>query len=252
MENIIELENVNFSYFRGQKTIENVSLKIKKNDFLAIIGPNGGGKSTLLKLMLGLLKPSSGKIRIAGKKPEKGRHYAGYVPQHFNFDFQFPMTVLDVVLMGRLFATRPGKKYTNEDINIAKRSLKQVEMSGFEDRQISMLSGGQRQRVLIARALAVQPRVLLLDEPVSSIDSNWQASFYQILKKLNKSMAIVIVTHNMGFVSTYIKKIACMNITLHYHGSTKEGIEHLSGDYQCPVEMVAHGVPHRVLGEHNH
>lgn len=250
MQNIIELKKISFSYFRGQDVLNDVDLEVEKNDFLGIIGPNGGGKSTLLKIILGILKPKKGRIKVFGQRPESGRHFIGYVPQYFSFDFQFPMTVMDVVLMGRLFSKRPGHKYDENDMKIARQALKKVEMLDFKERQISELSGGQRQRILIARALAVRPKALILDEPVSSIDSAWQPKFYKLLKDLNKDTAIIMVTHNVGMISSYVDKIACLNTTLHYHGSTKEGIEHLSKSYKCPVEIIAHGVPHRVLGEH--
>ncbi len=252
MKHAIEIKDLSFSYFRGQRVIENVYLNVEKNDFLGVIGPNGGGKTTLLKLVLGLLKPSSGEVKVFGKSPEEGRKNIGYVPQYFNFDFDFPISVMETVLMGRLSKTVPGRGYGKNDLEIAKKALREVEMQRLEQRQIGTLSGGQRQRVLIARAMAAEPKALLLDEPVSGIDPAWQEKFYELLKRINKKMAIVMVTHNMGFVSSYVEKIACLNITMYYHGSTKEGIEQLSNDYKCPVEMIAHGIPHRVLKDHKH
>ncbi|MGM5482775.1 MAG: metal ABC transporter ATP-binding protein [Nanobdellota archaeon] len=250
MKKIIELENVSFSYFKSEKTLEDVNLTVYNKDFLGIIGPNGGGKSTLLKLILGLLKQDSGKIKLFGLNPKKGRKFLGYVPQYFAFDFQFPMTVLDVVLMGRLVKRGLGKKFVKQDYDIAYEALEKTGMLEFKSSQIGELSGGQRQRILISRALCSKPRALILDEPVSGLDSAWQSSFYNLLKELNKKIGIIIVSHNIGFISSYVKTIACLNKTLHYHGNPKEGIEHLSKSYKCPVEMVAHGVPHRVLGEH--
>ncbi|MFO7710879.1 MAG: metal ABC transporter ATP-binding protein [Candidatus Woesearchaeota archaeon] len=244
---MIELDNVSYSYDK-HPVVKDVSLKIEDKDFLAIIGPNGGGKTTLIKLILGMLTPDEGKIRINGKDPRHGRKDLGYVPQHFDFDFQFPISVFDVVLMGRL-----GNfgRYSAKDKAAATRALNTVGMKSLGNRHISELSGGQRQRVFIARALAREPRTLLLDEPVSGLDSTWQNRFYELLKELNKDIAIVLVTHNIGVVSSYIEKLACINQTLHYHGSPKEGIKHLSETYQCPVELIAHGVPHRVVEGHD-
>ncbi|MFW5990666.1 MAG: metal ABC transporter ATP-binding protein [Candidatus Nanoarchaeia archaeon] len=250
MASIIKVQNVSFSYYRGQDVLTNVSMNVNEQDFLGIIGPNGGGKSTLLKLILGLITPTNGLIEVFGKSPVEGREQLGYVPQYFSFDFDFPMTVLDVVLMGRLKIKKMGKGYSKADLRAAIDSLKKVEMQKHKNRQIAELSGGERQRILIARALAVSPKALVLDEPVSSIDSAWQPKFYNLLKELNKKIAIILVTHNVGMISSYVDKIACLNKTLHYHGETQEGIDHLSKSYKCPVELIAHGVPHRVLGEH--
>ncbi|MGM5487974.1 MAG: metal ABC transporter ATP-binding protein [Nanobdellota archaeon] len=244
---MIQLNKVSFAY-NNHAVVKDVTLEVAEHDFLAIIGPNGGGKTTLLRLILGLINPSRGTITIDGKGPKEGRKRLGYVPQHFDFDFKFPMSVFDVALMGRL--GRFGR-YSKKDRTAAAKALQTVGMKQFSDRHISELSGGQRQRVFIARALAREPKALLLDEPVSGLDSNWQTRFYELLKELNKEMAIVLVTHNVGVVSSYIDKLACINQTLHYHGSPEEGIKHLSETYQCPVELIAHGVPHRVLGDHN-
>ncbi len=248
---MIKLKDVSFSY-NSVPVLENVSLEIGEKDYLAIIGPNGGGKTTLLKLILGLLFPDKGEITIFGKPPKMGRKVIGYMPQMFEFDFSFPITVFEVVLMGRLAAKKMGKGYSKKDKEIAHAALEKVGMSALKDRNIGELSGGQRQRVLIARALAMQPKVLLLDEPAASVDHKWQVEFYQLLNQLNKDIAIVMVTHDVSVISTYVDKLACVNRKLYYHGSTKEGIHTISEMYHCPMEIAVHEVPHRLFGDHNH
>jgi zinc transport system ATP-binding protein len=247
---IIELTNINFSY-NHVPILENITLNVYEKDFLGIIGPNGGGKTTLIKIVLGLLKPTRGKITIFGKPPAKGRSLIGYVPQAFNFHRDFPITVLDVVLMGQLRKTKIGHRYALKDKTIAQSVLEQVEMFAFKDRPISNLSGGQLQRVMIARALISKPKLLILDEPLSNIDSRWQTSFYQLLRQLKQSMAIMLVTHDTSALLTYVDQVACLNRQLYYHGPTKEGLQHLSDAYQCPIELIGHGIPHRVLGDHS-
>lgn len=248
---IVSFQDVSFSY-QNVAVLENVNLTIEKNDFLGVIGPNGGGKTTLLKLILGLLKPDNGTIQVFGESPKKGRKFIGYIPQLFSFDFDFPISVMEVVMMGRLGKRGLGKRYNKRDIQICLEALKNVGMEQFTHRQISELSGGQRQRVFIARALATEPKLLLLDEPVSSIDAQWQNAFYEMLRKLNEDIAIVLVTHDVGVISTYIDKIACVNGKVYYHGSTKDGVARIPEMYQCPVELLVHGlshesIPHRLL-----
>jgi zinc transport system ATP-binding protein len=246
---IVELKNIFFSY-GSMPVLEDVSFTIHERDFLAIIGPNGGGKTTILQIILGLLAPDSGEIRVFGSNPKTGRHRIGYVPQLFLSDLDFPISVLDVVLMGRLGRNRLLRRYSKSDRSTALDALRKVGMEGCGDRQIGELSGGQRQRVYIARALTSEPRILMLDEPLSSIDTRWQNSFYELLKELSGEMAIILVTHDVGALSSYVEQVACLNRKLYYHGSTTEGIEHLVDTYKCPIELIAHGLPHRVLGDH--
>ncbi|MBD3260385.1 MAG: ATP-binding cassette domain-containing protein [Candidatus Altiarchaeales archaeon] len=246
---LVELKDVSVSY--GQTpALEVVNLRVEEKDFLGLIGPNGGGKTTILKAILGLVKPSSGEVLVFGKTPAEGRKHLGYVPQHSLFDPQFPINVWDVVLTGRLGEKGITGRYGEKDKKVAIESLQKVDMLDQKDRHISTLSGGQRQRVFIARALASQPKILLLDEPTASVDVHMESQFYELLKKLNGEMAIVLATHDMGVVSSYVKNLACVNRTVSYHpgGELKEGM--LEDAYQCPVEMIAHGLPHRVLGEH--
>jgi zinc transport system ATP-binding protein len=236
---IVDIHNVSFSYGRVP-VLDDVTLTIKAHDFLSIIGPNGGGKTTILKLILGFIEPNRGSILVFSQAPRHAREHIGYVPQQFSFDYDFPIQVLDVVLMGRLGSRGIGQSYNREDRDLCMHALKRVGMEAYHKRGIGNLSGGQRQRVLIARALATDPRLLLLDEPVSSVDTTWQQSFYELLSEVNKKSAIVMVTHDISVVSTYIDKIACLNKKLYYHGSKKEGLQTLSELYECPVQLISH------------
>jgi len=251
MEKVIELKDVWVSY-GNQVILEAVNLELEKPEgLLGIIGPNGGGKTTLLKVLLGLLKPYRGSVKLFGKASEKSRDLVGYVPQYKRFDFDFPISVWQVVLTGRMSHSGFLKKYSDEDKKAAEDALKTVEMYQFKDRQIGQLSGGQRQRVFIARALATNPKLLLLDEPNAGLDPHMQDELYRLLARLKKDMAIIMVTHDLSAVSIYVDKIACLNRKLHYHNSKEIPPEDLEATYQCPIELIAHGVPHRVLERHN-
>ncbi|AKB26699.1 Zinc ABC transporter, ATP-binding protein ZnuC [Methanosarcina sp. MTP4] len=251
MEKVIELKDVWVRY-GNQVILEAVNLELEKPEgLLGIIGPNGGGKTTLLKVLLGLLKPYKGSVKLFGKASEKSRDLVGYVPQYKRFDFDFPISVWEVVLTGRMSHTGFLKKYSDEDKKAAEDALETVEMYQYRDRQIGQLSGGQRQRVFIARALATNPKLLLLDEPNSGLDPHMQDELYRLLDRLKNDMAIIMVTHDLSAVSVYVDKIACLNRKLHYHNSKEIPVEDLEATYQCPVELIAHGVPHRVLERHN-
>ncbi|WP_287586573.1 ABC transporter ATP-binding protein [Candidatus Borrarchaeum sp.] len=244
---IVSLKNVSV-YFNDVSVLEDITFSIKQNDFLAIIGPNGGGKTTLLKVILGLIKPNRGEVAVFGKTPEEGRKLIGYLPQYTSFDLKFPINVFNVVLMGRYNGI--FKRYSKEDKEAVINALKIVEMLEFRDRQIGKLSGGQLQRVLLARALARERKLLVLDEPMTNIDPEMQQSFYELLVELKKEMTIVLVTHDIGVVSVYVDEIACLNRKLVYHGSKETALKKLEDLYKCPVELIAHGIPHRVLKRH--
>lgn len=248
-EKILEVQNLSYSV-NGRNVLEDINLSIEERDYVAIIGPNGGGKSTLLKLILGILKPDSGKVEIFGKPPEKARNYMGYLPQQVLFDHDFPINVFETVLTGRYRGLFKG--YTPEDKKAVEDVLEEVEMLKYRDRQISRLSGGQMQRVFIARALVRNPRILLLDEPMASIDPEMQHSFYNLLSRLKERMTIILVSHDVGAVSTQVNKIACLNKKLFYHGPVEESAEGLEEIYKCPLELISHGIPHRVLEKHSH
>ncbi|MBM4462760.1 MAG: ABC transporter ATP-binding protein [Chloroflexi bacterium] len=249
-EEVVRLEDI-WVHYDGAPVLEGVSLSIVRDDFLGIIGPNGGGKTTLLKVILGLIRPSYGKILVLGKPPQSGRNNIGYVSQHNSFDRDFPISVWDVVLMGRFRRAGLFKRYSAEDRQAAERALRTVGMLNYRNQQVGKLSGGEQQRVFIARALVVEPRLLLLDEPTASVDPAMQTEFYEMLDGLKQRMAIVLVSHDISAVSVYVSKIACLNRQLFYHGSKEIGPEILEATYKCPVQMIAHGpVPHRVLREH--
>lgn len=237
-------------YYQETSVLEDINLVIRFGEILGIIGPNGAGKTTLLKVLLGLKEPSKGQVEILGLPPKEGRRYLGYVPQSFSFERDFPITVWEVVLMGRLGLSRPPRRYHDTDHELALEALEEVEMAHLKNRPIGHLSGGQMQRVLVARALARRPQLLLLDEPTASIDTPTQASFYELLNQLKKRMGIVLVTHDIGAVSTYVDKVACLNRHLYFHNSHELSLEDLESAYNCPVELLAHGVAHRVLAKH--
>ena len=240
-------------YRREHVVLEDINLELLEGDFLGLIGPNGGGKSTLLKAMLGLIKPDRGSITIFGKKPAAARSRMGYVPQKTVFDQSFPVKVLDVVLMGRYSRAGLLHRYDRQDRKAALEALQAVGMEERAEREIGALSGGEQQRVFVARSLVSDPELLLLDEPTAGVDSAQQTDFYDLLCHLNRDMgiAIVLVSHDVTAISTYVSKIACLNQRLYYHGTKELSNEDIEKAYGCPVEMIAHGTPHRVLRKHD-
>jgi zinc transport system ATP-binding protein len=243
MINAISIKNLNVN-FNGFEILKDVSIEIPQKEFLGIIGPNGGGKTTLIKAILGLIKPISGQILVMGKQIKEAKNIIGYVPQYNSFEKEYPISVFDVVKIGTI-----GKNFNNVTFEI-NNALKLVEMYEFKDRLINELSGGQKQRILIARALVSNPKILLLDEPTASVDTKSGRNFYELLKELNKDITIVMVSHDIGVLSQYVNKIACLNKNLVYHDSKEISVEMLEQTYHCPVDLIAHGVPHRVLGEY--
>ena len=238
-------------YYGRTPALTGICLNVPEGEVLGIIGPNGGGKSTLLKALLGLVKPAEGTIRIYGKSPGKNRGLVGYVPQNAALDRGFPITLFEVVLSGRLRGgLAPFFRYSRADREVAEGLLETVGIADLKERQISQLSGGEFQRMLIARALAVEPRLLLLDEPTASVDASSRARIYELLGRLSKDMTIVLVTHDLLAVSSRVTSLACLNEKLVYHGEPQltEGI--VQNVYGCPVDLIAHGVPHRVLRNH--
>jgi zinc transport system ATP-binding protein len=239
--------------YDNEIVLEDINLTVKENDFIGLIGPNGGGKTTLLKVILGLIKPYRGTIKVTGKTPQKGRQQIGYVPQFAVFDSDFPITVWDVVKMGRLGPGHLLKKFSQKDEEIIAERLEWVNILSQKDRGLKDLSGGQRQRVYIARALATQPTILLLDEPTASVDIEVRAQIYDLLHQINEhGVTIILISHDMNVVSQYVKTIGCLNRSLHYHGEKRITPEMLQAGYKCPVDLIAHGLPHRVLEEHDH
>ena len=198
--NIIEIKDLDFSYENNIPVLENVNLTFSELESACIVGPNGGGKSTLLFLLLGLLKPSRGSIKIFGKSPIEARVDIGYMPQYIHLDTEFPICVSEVVLMGRLHDGYWGR-YSKNDREVAMEAMREMSVEHLSKRLFSELSGGQRQRVLIARALTCNPKLLLLDEPTANIDPGMQEQFYETLYTLNQRMSILTVSHDLGFVS---------------------------------------------------
>ncbi len=244
-ENIIEISHISFSYAK-ELVLKDISFAIHRGDYLGIIGPNGGGKSTLLRLILGLLPIKEGEIKLFGQPINrfKDKSKLGYIPQKFhNFDSRFPITVEEVVAMGRYAKKGLFHWLTQEDRKIIDRSLEQVEMQEFAKRRIGDLSGGQQQRVFIARALAGEPEIIFLDEPTAGVDVKNQIDFYTLLRKLNQklNLTLVLVSHDIGVVANEVTEIACINQTLVYHGATETFVKgnYLEKLYGRDIKYVA-------------
>jgi zinc transport system ATP-binding protein len=241
-EPVITLRDVYFSY-GGEPVLEDVNLSVHDRQAVCIVGPNGGGKTTLVKLILGLLTPQRGEVRVFGQPPHRARLRAGYMPQHVQHDSQFPVTVMDIVLMGRLGQGALGRILGwpgRADRHAALDALAQVGMDDFGRRPFASLSGGQRQRVLIARALCCKPDLLLMDEPTSNVDSMVEARLLDLLRELNKRMTILMVSHDLGFVSGFVESVICVNrrVVVHpTHAMTGEAIRDIYGG---EVRMVRH------------
>jgi zinc transport system ATP-binding protein len=248
---VIRIKNLWAGY--GTETIlEEINLDVFPGDFIGLIGPNGGGKTTLLKVIMGLIEPTRGEVEVMGKTPQEGRCHIGYVPQQVSLDHDFPISVWDVVKMGMLGCRGILAKVSKEDEQVILTSLREVDIENLRNRPIGDLSVGQRQRVYIARALVTRPLILLLDEPTASIDPLVSKSIYDLLNKLNQTITIIMVSHNMDAVSSYVKTIGCLNRKLHYHGTKEITDEMVDAIYKCPIELIAHGIPHRVLSPHKH
>jgi zinc transport system ATP-binding protein len=254
---LIEMKDVSFAYHQ-RVVLKNVNLSVHQRDYIAIIGPNGGGKTTLLKLILGLLKPDSGSIVVRGQTPQKASHIIGYVPQEIYHNQHFPISVLDIVQMGALSPKKHLFWHRNKNRKKALEILDQLNMSEYAKNSLRSLSGGQRQRVYIARALMTDPEFLLLDEPTTGIDSRGQIDFYHLLEELNYTLTIVMVSHDMMAISKHVKSVACVNRSVYYHEQSEISEVTIQNMYpnetgnECPIELIAHGMPHRVLQQHDH
>jgi zinc transport system ATP-binding protein len=246
---IVAVRHLTFGYGR-EVVLEGVDLDIQPRDFLAIIGPNGGGKTTLLKVMLGLLRPWSGEVvyHLPSGRGPRGR--LGYVPQFSTFDRDFPLRVSDMVLMGRLGNGGLLRPWSRQDRAAAQGAIERLGLAGVARAHVAEISGGQLQRVLIARALVSEPEILFLDEPTASIDAESRETLRELLQELNRSIPVVVVTHDVTSIASIVRRIACINRRLFYHGDPELSSEVLEEVYGCPVELVTHGVPHRVLHQH--
>ncbi len=250
LSEVIRLEDV-WAGYNGRPVLEGINLSVKERGFVGIIGPNGGGKTTLLRVILGLIQPTRGCVHVLGQSAARARQFIGYVPQQVDFDRDFPINVWDVAIMGCLARRGLLHSYTQEDYRDTTRALQRVEMLDMKDHPLSELSTGQRQRVYIARALATEPKILLLDEPMASVDPHATTSIYELLRKLNDHITIFLISHDMGAISTYVKTVGCLNRRLFYHESKEITPEMLEGAYHCPIDLIAHGVPHRVFAQHS-
>ena len=238
----VVFEGVSFTY-DGPPAIDDVTLTIPQRDFVCAVGPNGGGKTTFLKLILGLIHPNRGCVRVLGEPPEKARCRIGYMPQNAQLDPRFPVSVLDVVLMGRLGHTRIAGPYRRSDRQVAMRALLDVNLAEFAGRPFSALSSGQRQRVLIARALACEPELLLLDEPTANLDPTVQEDLYVLLRDLNQRLTILMVSHDIGFVSVYFRTVVCVHRSVHMHATGDLTRERVADMYGREVRLVQHAGP---------
>ena len=249
MESIVSLRNVSVRY-DNYTALESVTLDIFDNDFLGIIGPNGGGKTTLIKSILGTI-PHSGEIALSPTLFDGHKRLIGYMPQQTNFDTSFPISVLEVVLSGLQAEKGFLGRYKRADHD---KALSLLEMAGIKDiaeKQIGEISGGQLQRALLCRAIIVEPRLLILDEPANFVDNRFENELYTLLHKLNERMAIVMVSHDIGTITSVVKNIVCVNRTVHRHDSNVITQEQLD-NYCCPIQIVSHGaVAHTVLPHHH-
>lgn len=245
---VVQFSDVTFSYGRDP-VLENVRLAIEERDFVAVVGPNGGGKTTLLKLAIGLLKPDRGTVRLLGDAPETSRTRIGYTPQYLQVDFQFPVSVLDVVLMGRL-NRKSFPWYTRTDRDAAMQALETMHLADLHKEPFPNLSGGQRQRTLIARALCGEPEALFLDEPTNNIDPSSESLLYSILERLNERLTILIVSHDIGVVSSIVKNVVCVNRNVVMHPTSELTGTLLTEIYGSDLLFVRHDHRCSVREEH--
>jgi zinc transport system ATP-binding protein len=239
MEPVVTLEDVSFDY-DGVPVLEGVDLTVARREFLGLVGPNGGGKSTLLKIVLGLLEPSRGRVTVLGSPPAASGQRVGYVPQYPTFSRRFPISVRDCVALGRLGRSRAFGGFTAEDRARAARAMAETEVAELAGRPIGTLSGGQMQRALIARALVAEPEVLLLDEPTANIDQRGETEIYDLLKVLTQRLTVIVVSHDVGFISRYVTRVACLNRTLMCHPTDEITGETIAALYGMPVRMIHH------------
>lgn len=254
MNKILDIANVSAGYENNPRIIKNISFSVYQKDFLGIIGPNGGGKTTLLRTIMGLIKPTEGKVAFyndAGKSVSKIN--IGYLPQLNKIDRKFPITVHDVILSGLSMSSKLPSftlpaKYKQKVLQVAQ----QMGVDNLLDRPIGELSGGQLQRVLLGRSIIDNPVLLILDEPISYVDKLFETNFYKILDEINDRMGIILVSHDIGTILSTVRNVLCVNETAHYHCGTEISQSWLDKAYDsCPFEIVGHGeVPHRVLRKH--
>lgn len=250
MNKILELKDISVSYENNPLVLKDVNLTVYENDFLGIIGPNGGGKTTLLKTILNLVKPTKGTICFYRQDKKVDKIHIGYLPQINQIDKKFPISVFDVILSG--IKIKHGLlSYSKEQKEKVKKVASQMGVADLMNKPIGELSGGQLQRTLLGRAIIDDPELLILDEPNSYVDKKFENSFYSLLEEINKNTAIIMVSHDVGTVLSTVKNIACVNGGLHYHAGSNVSSEWLNKTFNCPIDIVGHGdFPHRVLQKH--
>ena len=245
---LIEIKNLSAGY-DSRTVLRNINLTVYDRDFLGIIGPNGGGKTTLIKCILGLLKPTGGEILYRGGRALK----MGYLPQYNSIDRKFPITVEEVILSGLSSQKSLISRFTAAHREKARQVIARMGLEGLEERAIGALSGGQLQRALLGRAIISDPQLVVLDEPSTYIDKRFEARLYELLAEINHDCAIILVSLDIGTVLQQVKSIACVNETLDYHPDTGISEEWLERNFNCPIELLGHGaLPHRILAEHKH
>lgn len=251
MRPLLEIRNLSVGY-GSMIILYDVNLTINDLDFVGIIGPNGGGKTTLLKAILGLLPPLTGEIIFDQSMTGNNSYRIGYLPQISNIDRKFPITVFDAVRSGLMSRKRLIGNYTSDENDRSKSLLSEMGIYDIRNKAIGELSGGQVQRTLLCRALVNNPRLLVLDEPNTYVDNRFERELYEKLRRLNDHLAILLVSHDLGTISTYVKSFACVNGSLHYHPGNQVTPE-LMEAYECPIQIISHGeIPHTVLYTHKH
>lgn len=250
MNPIIQVDNL-CAYYDDKSVLSQVNLTVYENDFLGVIGPNGGGKTTLIKSILGLHQPHTGKIRFFKQGKEVPEIGMGYLPQYNTIDRKFPISVYEVILSGLSKQKSIFRRYNDQHHESVHQMMARMGLEGLEHRAIGELSGGQLQRALLGRALVSNPEVVILDEPNTYIDKRFETKLYSLLEDINRERAIILVSHDIGTVLKNVKTIACVNETVHYHPHTEVPTEWLEEHFGCPIEMLGHGTfPHRVLKQH--
>ena len=248
MGNLLEMNSLSASY-GTTVVLQDVNFAVNENDFIGVIGPNGGGKTTLLRVILGILKPVSGSLKLNPELLEGSK--IGYLPQISTGDTNFPVTVTDVILSGLMIRKSIASRMTTEDRRKAHVIIEELGLEELAQSPLNEMSGGQLQRVFLGRAIIGDPKLLLLDEPGNFVDSSFENDFYEKLKVLNQRMAILMVSHDIGIISSHVKSFACVNRLLHYHPSSEISSEQLMA-YGCPIQLITHGeVPHTVLKIHS-
>jgi zinc transport system ATP-binding protein len=249
---MLKIQDICFGYDANNLVLDRINLDIEKGEFVALIGPNGGGKSTLVKLLLGLLSAKSGSMQLFGGSIADGRSRVGYLPQYAHLDFSYPITVGEVV-RASLMAGNPWRKRQKNDQLKLQETLEEFSLSPLQNRPLSDLSGGQRQRVFLARAMIHDPELLILDEPTTALDAKSENHFYHWLQGLVPQKTVILVSHDLSVVSRIATKVCCLNKTLVTHASGESfSPNELDEIYPCAVEFFAHGHPHRVVGHHHH